>query len=64
MARSKEGLDVIRKANVEYKKNNSKLMAIRFYNDDIKLYEYAKTKPSAAKYIKELIRKDMEQSDE
>lgn len=52
--------DAQRKANLKYKRENTKTISVTFFPKDMELYEYAKSKPNKAEYIRELIRADME----
>lgn len=49
-------------ANAKYKKEKTKLLAVRFSQDDMYLLDYAKSKDNMAGYIRDLIRADMEKN--
>lgn len=49
-----------RRANLKYRKEKTKQLAMTFYPNDMELWEHLAKQPSKATYIKELIRKDME----
>lgn len=50
-----------RRAKSKYEKENVKAFNLRFFPADMDLYEHLKAQPKMAAYLKELIRKDMEQ---
>ena len=49
-----------RRANLKYRKEKTKQLAMRFYPDDMELWEHLEKQPNKAAYIKRLIRGDME----
>ncbi len=50
-----------RRANLKYRKENVKQVVVAFYPGDADLYGWLCEQPTKAGYIKDLIRKDMEQ---
>lgn len=50
-----------KRANASYKRRNTKAKQIVFFPDDMDLYEWVCTQPKQNAYLKELIRKDMEE---
>lgn len=50
-----------RRASARYQKLNVKSYTIAFYPKDKELHEWLRQQESKAKYIRELIRKDMEE---
>lgn len=46
--------------NDAYRKENTKMITLRFFPGDMELYEYAKQHENMSGYIKDLIRADME----
>lgn len=52
--------DAQRKANLKYKKESTKTISVTFFPKDMDLYNHAKAQPNKAEYIRELIRRDME----
>lgn len=51
--------DAQKRARANYMKKVSR-MEIQFYPADAELYEFVKSKPAMAGYVKDLIRADME----
>lgn len=49
-----------RRANLNYRRKNTKSITLTFFPSDMELYDYVASKGSKASYIKDLIRKDME----
>lgn len=54
--------DAQRRANLKYKRENTKTISVTFFPNDMELYNYAKSKPNKAAYIRDLIREDMEKN--
>lgn len=50
-----------KRANASYKRRNTKAKQIVFFPDDMDLYEWVSSQPKQNAYLKELIRKDMEE---
>lgn len=50
-----------KRANASYKRRNTKAKHIVFFPDDMDLYEWVSSQPKQNAYLKELIRKDMEE---
>lgn len=50
-----------KRANASYKRRNTKAKHIVFFPDDMDLYEWVCAQPKQNAYLKELIRKDMEE---
>jgi len=48
------------KANAKYVKEHTKTFSLRFYPKDMDLYEHIQRQPKKAEYLKDLIRRDME----
>lgn len=48
-----------RRANLKYRKEKTKQLAMRFYPDDMDLWEHLDKQSNKAAYIKQLIREDM-----
>ena len=48
-----------RKANLKWKKENTKTVSVTFFPSDMELYDFLSAQGSKAGYIKELIRKAM-----
>lgn len=51
-----------RRATLKYRKEKTKQLAMRFYPDDMDVWEHLDKQPNKAAYIKELIRDDMKKS--
>lgn len=51
--------DAQRKANNEYRKRNVRTFNLKFFPADKELLEWFESQPNKAQYLKELIRKDM-----
>lgn len=49
-----------RRANLKYRKEKTKQLAMRFYPDDMDLWEHLESQDNKAAYIKRLIREDLE----
>lgn len=49
-----------RRATLKYRKEKTKQLAMRFYPDDMDLWNHLDKQPNKAAYIKRLIREDME----
>lgn len=49
-----------RRANLNYKRKNTKSVTLTFFPSDMDLYEYLCTKESKASFIKNLIRQAMD----
>lgn len=49
-----------RRATLKYRREKTKQLAMRFYPDDMELWEHLEKQPSKAAYVKRLIREDME----
>lgn len=49
-----------RRASLKYRKERTKQLAMRFYPAEMDLWEHLDAKPNKAAYIKDLIRRDME----
>lgn len=43
-----------------YRREETKQILVRFFSDEMDIYEYLKSQPSMGPYIKQLIRDDME----
>lgn len=52
--------DAQKRATMRYEKHNVKRVTVKFFPDDMEMYEHVRSQPSMMGYIKELIRKDME----
>lgn len=53
-------LDCQKKANKKYKNNHSKTITVSFYQPDLDVANWLKTKANISGYIKSLLRKQME----
>lgn len=53
-----------RKATNEYRKRNVRAFNLKFFPADKDLLEWFESQPQKAQYLKELIRKDMENESE
>ena len=53
--------DAQKRAKAKYKSNNVKKILLEFYPSDMELYEKVQEQPNKQGYIKELIRKDIQQ---
>lgn len=53
-----------KRANARYRKKSVKHMSVSFYPKEIELYEHVQTKNNKMGYIKELIRRDLEQENQ
>ena len=51
-----------RRANLKYRKEKTKQLAMRFYPDDMDLWEHLESQDNKAAYIKRLIREDLEKN--
>lgn len=51
-----------RRANLKYRKEKTKQLAMRFYPDDMDLWEHLESQDNKAAYIKRLIREDLERN--
>lgn len=51
--------DAQKRASSNYRKRNVKQVVVSFYPADKDLYEYLQTKESKQRYIRDLIREDM-----
>ena len=49
-----------KRATAKYQKEKTRSVTIRFLPSDMDLYEFLKSQPNQAGYIKELIRRDMQ----
>lgn len=49
-----------RRATLKYRKEHTKQLAMRFFPDDMDLWEHLQKQDGKAAYIKRLIRDDME----
>lgn len=54
--------DAQKRAKSKYEKENVKAFNLRFFPADMDLYEHLKKQPKMAAYLKDLIRRDMENS--
>ena len=54
--------DSEKKWDVQYKKENTKCVNVRFFPADMALYEFMQNQPNKSGYIKDLIRADMERN--
>ena len=52
--------DSERKWDVEYKKEKTKMVGVRFFPADMELFNFIQDKENKSGYIKDLIRADME----
>ncbi len=50
------------KATEKYRKQNIKSFTLKFFPADHDLYEYLQQQPKKAEYLRDLIRKDMQNS--
>ena len=54
--------DAQKRATAKYEKNNVKRVSLKFFPADRDIYDYLKSQDNMGGYLKSLIRKDMEQS--
>ncbi len=54
--------DAQRKANEKYRRSNVRQVTVRFYPDDVEVWEWLQSQPNKQGYIRELIREDMGRS--
>ena len=50
-----------RTAALKYRKASTKTFLLTFYPKDMDIYEHLQSQPNKAEYLRELIRKDMEE---
>ena len=51
-----------KRATAKYQKEKMKQIAVRFSPNEMDVYDYIKSQPNIAGYIKQLVREDMERS--
>ena len=51
--------DAQKRADAKYKRERTRLLAVRFYPKDAELWAHIEAQPSKAEYIKGLVRRDM-----
>ena len=54
--------DAKRRADAKYRSEKTKQLVVRFFPSDMEVMEYAKSQENTTQYIKNLIRADMEKS--
>lgn len=52
--------EALKKAQAKYAKEKTKRQTLEFYPTELDVWEYLRSKPNKAGYIKDLIRKDMQ----
>lgn len=51
-----------RRSEAKYRSEKTKQLVIRFFPTDMEVLEYAKSQENTTKYVKDLIRADMERA--